>query len=138
MIFLCVSNLHCFLFDPIVIPLQACNIFPRFLLLVLQIFQNCMLCLITLQSVCIIVVSYPFWFFHYFPYTPNNIATFHVVGPLDFTIMVDNSKMIIVFEHCLCVMFAFQPSSLHISKDVSYDSNNFVSSSLYQISTTSS
>jgi cell fate (sporulation/competence/biofilm development) regulator YlbF (YheA/YmcA/DUF963 family) len=35
-------------------------------------------------------------------------------------------------------MFAFQPSSLHISKDVSYDSNNFVSSSLYQIFTTSS
>jgi hypothetical protein len=30
-------------------------------------------------------------------------------------------------------MFTFHPSSLHISKDVSYDSNNFVLSSLYQI-----
>jgi hypothetical protein len=66
-----------------------------------------------------------------------NIATFHVVRRLDFTAMVDNSKMIIVFEHYLCVMFVFQPSSLHISKDISYDFNNFVSSSLYQISTTS-
>jgi len=46
--------------------------------------------------------------------------------------------MMIVFEHCLCVMFVFQPSSLHISKDVLYDLNNFVSSSLYQIRTTSS
>jgi hypothetical protein len=97
-----------------------------------------MLRLITFQSICILVVSYPSRFFHYFPYAPNNIATFHVVGRLDFTVMVDNSKMIIVFEHYLCVMFAFQPSFLHISKDVSYGSNNFISSSLYEISTTSS
>jgi hypothetical protein len=34
-------------------------------------------------------------------------------------------------------MFVFQPSSLHISKDISYDYNNMVSSSMYQIFTTS-
>jgi hypothetical protein len=35
-------------------------------------------------------------------------------------------------------MFIFQPSSLCISKDVLYDLNNFVSSFLYYIPTTSS
>jgi hypothetical protein len=34
-------------------------------------------------------------------------------------------------------MFVFQPSSLHISKDVLYDSNNLVLNLLYQIPTTS-
>ncbi len=34
-------------------------------------------------------------------------------------------------------MFTFQPCFLHISKDVLYDSNNLVSSSLYQNPTTS-
>jgi hypothetical protein len=34
-------------------------------------------------------------------------------------------------------MFIFQLGSLHISKDVLYDFNNLVSSSFYQISTTS-
>jgi hypothetical protein len=33
-------------------------------------------------------------------------------------------------------MFAFQPSSLHISKDISYYSNKLVSSLIYQILTT--
>jgi hypothetical protein len=51
--------------------------------------------------------------------------------------MVDDLGTTIVFEHYLCVMFVFQPSFLHISKGVSYDSNNFVSSLLYHIPTTS-
>ncbi len=38
----------------------------------------------------------------------------------------------------LCVMFTFQPCFLHISKDILCDSNNLVSSSLYQNPTTSS
>ncbi len=52
--------------------------------------------------------------------------------------MVDESGMTVVSKHCLCIMFIFQPCSLHISKDVLYDSNNLVSSLLYQIPTTSS
>jgi hypothetical protein len=54
------------------------------------------------------------------------MATFHVVGRLDLTIMVDDLGMTSVLEHYLYVMFVFQPSSLHVSKDVSYDSNKFV------------
>jgi hypothetical protein len=61
------------------------------------------------------------------------MVTFHAIGHSNLTIMVDDLGMIIIFEHCLCVMFTFQPRFLHISKDVSYDSNNFISSSLYQI-----
>jgi hypothetical protein len=45
--------------------------------------------------------------------------------------MVDNSGMIIVFEHYLCTMFVFQQGSLHISKDVSYDSNIVFCNFLY-------
>jgi hypothetical protein len=65
------------------------------------------------------------------------MVTFHAIGRFELSIMVDNSWTIAISEHCLFDMFAFQPSSLHISKDVSYDYINFVSSSLYQIPMTS-
>jgi hypothetical protein len=74
---------------------------------------------------------------HYYFYALCNMVTFHAPRCSDLTIMVDNLRIIVVFEHCLCVMFVFQLGSLHIYKDVSYDYNNFVSSSLYQIPTTS-
>jgi hypothetical protein len=61
---------------------------------------------------------------------------FHVIGCSDLIIMVDNSRTSTIFEHCMCVMFVFQLGSL-MYKDISYDYNNFVSSSLYQIPTTS-
>jgi hypothetical protein len=51
--------------------------------------------------------------------------------------MVNNSRTTVVSKHCLYIMFTFQPRSLHISKDISYDYNNFVSNSLYQIPITS-
>jgi hypothetical protein len=54
------------------------------------------------------------------------MATFHVARRLGLNIIVDNLGTTSVFEHCLYVMFVFQPSSLHISKDVSYGSNKFV------------
>jgi len=41
------------------------------------------------------------------------------------------------WTHCWCAIFTFQPCFLHISKDVLYDSNNLVSSLMYQIPTTS-
>jgi hypothetical protein len=59
------------------------------------------------------------------------MATFHALGCLDLIIKIDDLGMTIVSERCLCAMFAFQPSSSHISKDVLYDSNNFASSFLY-------
>jgi len=85
----------------------------------------------------ILATSIPSQFLHYYLCAPCNTVTFHVPGRLNFTITVDNSRTIVVFEHCLCAMFAFQPYFLHISKGILYDYNNFVSSSLYQIPTTS-
>jgi hypothetical protein len=79
-----------------------------------------------------------FEFFHYYSYTLFNIKTFHAIGCSNLTIMVDKSRTIVVSEHCIYVMFTFQPSSLHIFKDVLYDYNNFVSSSFYKIPMTSS
>jgi hypothetical protein len=66
------------------------------------------------------------------------MATFHAIGRLGLTIMVNDSRMASVFKHYLCTMFVFQLGSLHISKDVLYDFNNLVSSLLYHIPTTSS
>ncbi len=80
-----------------------------------------------------LVISNLFEFFHYYFCAFCNMATFLVPRCLDFTIIVDNLGMAIIFKHCLCIMFVFQLGSLHISKDFSYDSNNFVLSSLYQI-----
>ncbi len=63
--------------------------------------------------------------------------TFHAIGHSDLTDMVNNSRRTAISKHCLCTMFGFQPSSLHISKNILYDSNNFFSSWLYHICTTS-
>jgi hypothetical protein len=84
------------------------------------------------------VVSIPSKFFHYYFCAPCNMATFHAFGCLDLTITVDDFGMTTIFKHFLCAMFTFQPCSLHISKDISYDYNIFFSSSLYHIPTTSS
>jgi hypothetical protein len=84
------------------------------------------------------VVSIPSKFFHYYFCAPCNTATFHALGCSDLTIAVDDLGMTTIFKHFLCAMFTFQPCSLHISKDVSYDYNIFFSSSLYHIPTTSS
>jgi len=75
--------------------------------------------------------SNPSEFFHYYLCGLCNMTTFHVLGCSNLTIIVDDLGTINVSKHCMCIMFMFQPSSLHISKDVSYDSNNFASSSLY-------
>ncbi len=45
--------------------------------------------------------------------------------------MVDDLATTIILKHCLCAIFVFQLGSLHISKDASYDFDNFVSSTLY-------
>jgi hypothetical protein len=76
-----------------------------------------------------LATSNPFKFLHYYLGAPCNMATFHAFKCLNLTIMVDDLGMVNVSKHCMCVMFTFQSSSLHIYKDVSYDSNNFVSSS---------
>jgi Na+/H+ antiporter NhaA len=88
------------------------------------------LCLIAFHSLV-------HFFFHYNLCVFGNMATFHIVGRSELTIMVNNSKTTSMFEQCLCVMFSFQLGSLHISKDVSYDSNNLVLNLVYQIPLTS-
>jgi len=65
------------------------------------------------------------------------MATFHSIGHSHLTVIVDDLRTTIISEHYLCIMFVFQPSSLRISKGVSYDFDNFVSSLLYHIPTTS-
>jgi len=59
------------------------------------------------------------------------MATFHAIGRSNVTIMVDELRTTTIFEHCLCTMFAFQPSFLHISKDVLYEFNNLVLNLFY-------
>jgi hypothetical protein len=73
----------------------------------------------------------PFFFFHYYLCVLGNMATFHVIGRLELTIMVNDSRMTSVFKQCQCAMFLFQLGSLHISKDVSYDFNNLVLNSVH-------
>ncbi len=63
-----------------------------------------------------------------------SMANFCVDGWPNFTIFVNGTDITIVIEKCLCVMFGFQPGSQHIFKDVTYDANNNISSSMYQIS----
>jgi hypothetical protein len=62
------------------------------------------------------------------------MATFYVEGWLEQTILVDESDSTIIFEQCLCVIF--QVGFLHISKDVTYDVNNNILRSVYQMPTT--
>jgi hypothetical protein len=89
---------------------------------------------ITFELYSIIYVIAPLFHFQFsqFYYCAHgNMATFHVASYSDFTIMVNESRMTSIFEHCLCAIFIFQLGSLHISKDILYDSYNLVSSSLY-------
>ncbi len=62
------------------------------------------------------------------------VVNFHVEWP-NFMTLIDESSRFHVIEQCLCVMFGFQQGFLHISKDVIYDANNNVSSSLYMFLT---
>jgi len=116
--FHCCCSLSYFIFDS----LLAWIIFPRFLFLFAK----------TLFDFAL-VDSNMFEFLHYYSCALCKMATFHATRCSDLTIMVDESRTTAIFEHCLCPMFVFQLGFLHISKDVSYDFNNFVSSFLYQI-----
>jgi hypothetical protein len=63
-----------------------------------------------------LVDSNPYEFLHYYSCALCNMVTFHAIGCLDLTIMVDELSMITVFEHCFYAMFVFQPGFLHILK----------------------
>jgi hypothetical protein len=72
-----------------------------------------------------------FFLFHSYSCVLGNMVTFHAIGNFELTIMVNNLGTTLVFKQCLCAMFSFHLRSLHVSKDVSYDSNNLVLSLLY-------
>jgi hypothetical protein len=62
------------------------------------------------------------------------MATFHVKGKVDFTMLVGDEKFVQVTRKCLCAMFGFLLGLVHVSKDVVYKANNVVISSIYQVS----
>jgi hypothetical protein len=51
------------------------------------------------------------------------MATFHVEGKLELTILTDDFGIMHVNEKCLCAMFSFQPGTMHIFKDNMCDDN---------------
>ncbi len=65
----------------------------------------------------------------------DSVATFCAKGQPKLTILVDEYDIITISKQCLCAMFGFQPSYLHMSKDVAYDVNNKVSNLMYQMPT---
>jgi hypothetical protein len=61
------------------------------------------------------------------------MATFHVVGKPNLTILVSDFGVVQVIDNVLCVMFAFWRVSRHVYKDVSYIEVNIVLSFIYQV-----
>jgi hypothetical protein len=61
------------------------------------------------------------------------IATFHVVGKLDLTILVGDFGVVEVTENVLYAMFTFRRGYVHVPKEVAYMEDNVVSSSSYQV-----
>lgn len=61
------------------------------------------------------------------------MATFHVAGKPDLSILVSYSGVVKMIKNILCAMFAFRWGFLHDFKDVSYAKNNIVLSSIYQV-----
>jgi hypothetical protein len=54
------------------------------------------------------------------------MATFRVVGKLDFTIFVADFKIVQITANVLCALFVFWRGSLLIFKDVSYAKYNII------------
>jgi hypothetical protein len=59
------------------------------------------------------------------------MATFHVIGKPDLTILVSDYGIVQLTENVFCVMFAFQRGSMHVSKNVFYMEENIVLSFTY-------
>jgi hypothetical protein len=61
------------------------------------------------------------------------MATFHVEGKVELIVLADNFRILHVIEKCLCAMFGFHSGIVHVSKDETYDDNNNVIRSIYQV-----
>jgi Tat protein secretion system quality control protein TatD with DNase activity len=63
----------------------------------------------------------------------SKMATFHAKGKVELIVPVDTFGILHVIEKCLCAMFGFHPRTVHVSKDETYDDNNNVINSIYQV-----
>jgi hypothetical protein len=63
----------------------------------------------------------------------NKMANFHVKGKVKIIVPVDDFGISHVTEKCLCVMFGFHLGIVHVSKNQTYDDNNDVIRSIYQV-----
>jgi hypothetical protein len=62
----------------------------------------CVLRLSCISLFAFLLLYLGFKFFRFYCCAPRNMATFHVVGRSNLTIMVNDSSMIFVLKHCLC------------------------------------
>ncbi len=63
----------------------------------------------------------------------STMATFHAEGKVELIVPVDNFGILHVIEKCLCAMFGFHLKTIHVSKDETYDDNNNIIRSIYQV-----
>jgi hypothetical protein len=61
------------------------------------------------------------------------MATFHAEGKVGFIVLANDFGISHVIEKCLCAMFGFHSGIVHVSKDETYDDNNNVIGSNYQV-----
>jgi hypothetical protein len=61
------------------------------------------------------------------------MATFHVEGKVELIVLTNNFRILHAIEKCLCVMFGFHLGIVDVSKDKTYDDNNNVIRSIYQV-----
>jgi len=61
------------------------------------------------------------------------MATFHVLGKKNITILVTDFGVVQVTKNVLCAMFVFWRGPLHAFKDVSYTEYNIILSFVYQV-----
>jgi hypothetical protein len=61
------------------------------------------------------------------------MQTFHVEGKAKLIVLINDFGILHVVENCLCVMFGFHLGTIHVSKNETYDDNNNVIRSIYQV-----
>jgi len=63
----------------------------------------------------------------------SKMATFHAKGKVELIVPTNNFRILRAIEKCLCAMFGFHLGIVHVSKDKTYDDNNNVIRSIYQV-----
>ncbi len=63
----------------------------------------------------------------------SKMGTFHAKGKVELIVPIDDFGISHVIEKCLCAMFGFHLINIQVSKDETFDDNNNVIRSNYQI-----